>query len=62
MAAESGERSTRVSRIIKAPRRTIYRAFLDPESLVSWLPPAGVKGRVYEFDARAGGGYRMSLT
>ena len=63
MATESGqERSTCVSRIIKAPRRTIYRAFLDPEALVSWLPPAGMKGRVYEFDAREGGAYRMSLT
>lgn len=56
------ERSTRVSRIIKAPRRTIYQAFLDPEALVSWLPPEGMNGRVYEFDAREGGAYRMSLT
>ena len=63
MATKSGqERSTRVSRIIKAPRRTIYQAFLDPQALVSWLPPAGMKGRVYEFDVRAGGAYRMSLT
>jgi len=63
MATQSGpERSTCVSRIIKAPRRTIYRAFLDPEALVSWLPPRGMKGRVYEFDAREGGVYRMSLT
>jgi uncharacterized protein YndB with AHSA1/START domain len=53
---------TCVSRIIKAPRRTIYQAFLDPEALVSWLPPAEMKGRVYEFDAREGGAYRMSLT
>jgi uncharacterized protein YndB with AHSA1/START domain len=56
------ERSTCVSRIIKAPRRTIYQAFLDPEALVSWLPPGGMKGRVYAFDAREGGAYRMSLT
>jgi uncharacterized protein YndB with AHSA1/START domain len=33
------ERGTRALRIIKAPRRAIYRAFLDPEALVSWLPP-----------------------
>ena len=63
MATEAGpERSTRVSRIIKAPRRTIYQAFLDPQALVSWLPPGGMKGDVHEFDAREGGGYRMSLT
>jgi uncharacterized protein YndB with AHSA1/START domain len=63
MATKSGQASsTRVSRIIKAPRRTIYQAFLDPQALVSWLPPAGMKGRVHEFDAREGGAYRMSLT
>jgi len=63
MATGSGqERNTRVSRFIKAPRRAIYQAFLDPEALVSWLPPEAMKGRVYEFDAREGGAYRMSLT
>ncbi len=63
MATESGqERSTCVSRVIKAPRRTIYEAFMNPEALVSWLPPEGMKGHVYVFDAREGGAYRMSLT
>ena len=63
MATGSGqERNTRVSRIIKAARRAIYQAFLDSESLVSWLPPETMKGHIYEFDAREGGGYRMSLT
>ena len=63
MATGSGqEKSTRVSRIIKASRRAIYQAFLDPEALVSWLPPDTMKGHIYEFDAREGGAYRMSLT
>jgi uncharacterized protein YndB with AHSA1/START domain len=63
MATGSGQDSSAcVSRIIRAPRRTIYQAFLDPEALVSWLPPAGMQGHVYEFDARPGGAYRMSLT
>ncbi|MDR3533294.1 MAG: SRPBCC family protein [Rhodopila sp.] len=63
MATESGrEKGTCVSRVIKAPRRTIYQAFLDPKALVSWLPPEGMKGHVYAFDAREGGAYRMSLT
>ncbi|KAI7257552.1 hypothetical protein KC345_g10767 [Hortaea werneckii] len=30
--------------------------------MVSWLPPKGMKGRIFEFDARAGGAFRMSLT
>jgi uncharacterized protein YndB with AHSA1/START domain len=63
MATRSGqERSARASRIIKAPRPTLYQAFMDPEALVSWLPPRGMKGRVDAFDARKGGAFRMSLT
>jgi len=45
-----------------ASPRTIYKAFMEPESLVSWLPPKGMKGHIYAFDARDGGAYRMSLT
>jgi uncharacterized protein YndB with AHSA1/START domain len=50
------------SRIIKASPQTIYKAFVDPEALVSWLPTKGMKGHIYEFVAQAGGAYRMSLT
>ncbi|WP_082145228.1 SRPBCC family protein [Microvirga massiliensis] len=45
-----------------ASPQTIYRAFLDPEALVSWLPPEGMKGHIDVFDPREGGTYRMSLT
>jgi uncharacterized protein YndB with AHSA1/START domain len=63
MTAKSAKGSSlRVSRIIKAPRRTIYQGFLDPQAMLSWLPPKGMKGQMHEFDARVGGGYRMSLT
>lgn len=55
-------RSTRVSRVIKAPRQAVYRAWLDADSLASWLAPTGMKGQVHELDAREGGSYRMSLT
>jgi uncharacterized protein YndB with AHSA1/START domain len=34
---------------------------MDPDELVSWLPPAEMTGMFHEFDARIGGGYRMSL-
>lgn len=53
--------STRTSRIINAPREKLYRAFLDREALLVWLPPGEMTGEIYSFDARAGGGYRMSL-
>lgn len=60
--ASSEKRVDSASRVIKASPQTIYEAFVDPGSLVSWLPPKGMKGHIYEFEARAGGVYRMSLT
>ena len=53
--------STRTSRVIKAPREALYRAFTDPKALAAWLSPGEMTGKVHEFDARVGGGYRMSL-
>lgn len=53
--------STRTSRLVKAPRDALYRAFTDPAALAVWLAPGEMTGTVHEFDARVGGGYRMSL-
>ena len=53
--------STRNSRVIKAPRESLYRAFTDPAALALWLPPGEMTGKIHEFDARLGGRYRMSL-
>ena len=52
---------TRTSRVIKAPRDALYRAFTDPTALAVWLAPGEMTGQVHAFDARVGGGYRMSL-
>jgi uncharacterized protein YndB with AHSA1/START domain len=52
---------TRTSRVIKAPREVLYRAFTEPAALAIWLSPGEMTGKVHEFDARVGGGYRMSL-
>jgi uncharacterized protein YndB with AHSA1/START domain len=54
--------STKVSRIIQAPRQAIYRACLDPDALAAWRVPDGMTARVHAFDGREGGRYRMSLT
>ncbi len=60
--SSANKSSTRVSRIIKAPRRAVYQAFLDPVSIVSWLAPDNMRGHVHVFDAREGGIFRISLT
>jgi uncharacterized protein YndB with AHSA1/START domain len=61
MTEEHAGAWTRTSRLIKARREELYEAFIDPAALVAWLPPAEMTGVVHEFDARVGGGYRMSL-
>jgi uncharacterized protein YndB with AHSA1/START domain len=61
MTDASSGASTRTSRFIKAPREALYRAFTDPGALAAWLSPGEMTGKVHEFDARVGGGYRMSL-
>ena len=52
----------RLHRVIRADPDRIYRAFLDPEAMVKWLPPNGFTGRVHHLDARVGGGHKMSFT
>jgi uncharacterized protein YndB with AHSA1/START domain len=52
----------RLHRVLRAPPARVYRAFVDADALVKWLPPHGFTAKVYAFDARVGGGYRMSFT
>ena len=54
--------SVQFHRVLRATPERVYRAFLDPEAKVKWLPPHGFTGKVHEMDARVGGRYRMSFT
>jgi uncharacterized protein YndB with AHSA1/START domain len=54
--------STKVSRIIKAPRHAVYKACLDADALAKWRVPDNMTACVHVFEAREGGTYRMSLT
>lgn len=54
--------STRISRHLNAPRARVYRALLDPRAIEAWKVPDGMTCRVYDFDAREGGAFRISLT
>jgi uncharacterized protein YndB with AHSA1/START domain len=60
MSASPG--TVRLHRVLKAPAERVYKAFLDPDAMVKWLPPHGFTGKVHSMDARVGGGYRMSFT
>lgn len=52
----------RLHRVLRATPERVYRAFLDPDAMVKWLPPNGFTGKVHHLDARVGGTYRMSFT
>ena len=52
----------RLHRVLRAPPERVYRAFLDPDAMVKWLPPHGFTGKVHHMDARVGGSHRMSFT
>ena len=54
--------TVRLHRVLRAPPSRVYRAFLDPDAMVKWLPPHGFTGKVHAMDARVGGGYTMSFT
>jgi len=52
----------RLHRVLHAPPERVYRAFLDADAKVKWLPPNGYTGKVYHSDAKVGGSYKMSFT
>jgi len=54
--------TVRFHRVIKAKPERVYRAFLDADAMVKWLPPHGFTGKVHHLDARVGGTYKMSFT
>jgi uncharacterized protein YndB with AHSA1/START domain len=54
--------SVLLHRILRAPPERVYRAIIDPDAMVKWLPPNGFTGKVHLHEARAGGAYQMSFT
>jgi len=54
--------TVRLHRVLRAPPERVYRAFLDADAMVKWLPPHGFTGKVHHLDARVGGTYKMSFT
>ena len=51
----------RLHRVIAAKPEKLYRAFIEPDAVASWLPPYGFLCTVHELDAKAGGRHRMSF-
>ncbi len=54
--------TVRLHRVLRTRPERAYRAFLDPDAMVKWLPPHGFTGKVHHLDAKVGGTFRMSFT
>ena len=52
----------RLHRVFKTTPERLYKAFINPDAMVKWLPPNGFTGKVDKMDARVGGSYHMSFT
>lgn len=54
--------TVRLHRVLRTVPERIYRAFLEPNALVKWLPPNGFTGQVQLLEASVGGAYKMAFT
>lgn len=54
--------TVRLHRVLRATPDRVYRAFLDADAMVKWLPPHGFTGRVHHLEAKVGGTFKMSFT
>ena len=54
--------NVRFHRVLRAKPERVYRAFIDPDAMVKWLPPNGFTGQVHHLEAKVGGTYKMSFT
>lgn len=53
--------TVRLHRVFRAPPERVYKAFLDADALVKWIPPNGFTCKVHHLDVKVGGTFRMSF-
>ena len=54
--------TVKLHRVFSAPIERVFKAFIDPDALVKWMPPHGFTAKIQHFDAQVGGRYKMSFT
>ena len=57
-----GTNTIRLHRVLRATPERIYKAFLDADAMVKWLPPNGFTAKVHHMEAKVGGTFKMSFT
>ena len=53
--------TVRLHRVLRSKPDRVYRAFLEPDALVKWMPPHGFAATVHHIEPRVGGTFRMSF-
>ncbi|HWY38507.1 MAG TPA: SRPBCC domain-containing protein, partial [Bacteroidia bacterium] len=51
-----------ITRVFNAPRKTIFKAFTEPEHLAHWWGPKGFKLLVAKLDLRPGGTFHYKMS
>jgi uncharacterized protein YndB with AHSA1/START domain len=46
---------------LRSKPERVYRAFLESDALVKWMPPNGFTATVHHIEPRVGGTYKMSF-
>ena len=53
--------TVRLHRVLRTKPEKLYRAFTDGAAMAKWLPPYGFVCKVHHFEAKVGGGFKMSF-
>jgi uncharacterized protein YndB with AHSA1/START domain len=61
VAAQSGELTLEIKRLLSAPPSVAFAAFSEPNELAKWWGPQGFTIPSVEFDPRVGATYRIEM-
>jgi uncharacterized protein YndB with AHSA1/START domain len=53
--------TVKLHRVLTTTPDKVYRAFVEPDAIASWLPPYGFLCTVHHLDAKVGGTHKMSF-
>jgi uncharacterized protein YndB with AHSA1/START domain len=61
ITVQPNELALRMTRIVRVPPATVFRACTEPEELARWWGPRGFTTPTIEIDLRVGGRYRFAM-
>jgi uncharacterized protein YndB with AHSA1/START domain len=52
----------KLHRVLRSTPERVYKAFVDADAMVKWLPPNGFTAKMHHMEAKVGGSFKMSFT